>query len=394
MPRSLKIDNAERRTRLGTRQYLAQTATSPIVVANDLVGLHSSDPATVYLAARARIDSFSVEDLKEAMYDDRTLLRVLGMRRTMFVVPPELAGVMDAACTQAMVNRETNRLKDMIEAQDVTSNGLTWIARVEDEVLAALAVRGPSTARQLTEGVPDLGVKLTYALEKSYGGTIGVSTRVLFLLATRGAIVRGRPLGSWLSSQYRWALTEDWLGRPLIIPDVAHARVELASRWLASYGPGTLTDLKWWTGWNLRDTRAALAKTGAVAVELEDGEPAFVLPGDLDAHQKMSDWASFLPSLDPTPMGWKERAWYLGENFAALYDRNGNVGPTVWANGRVVGGWSQGSEGQLRYRLLEPVTATETEIIEDEAHRLEEWLGDTIVKPRFGTPLDKELRGT
>ena len=38
-----------------------------------------------------------------------------------------------------------------------------------------------------------------------------------------------------------------------------------------------------------------------------------------------------------TFMGWKERDWFLGEHAEPLFDRNGNAGPTVWRDGRVVG---------------------------------------------------------
>ena len=63
------------------------------------------------------------------------------------------------------------------------------------------------------------------------------------------------------------------------------------------------------------------------------------------------------PTLDPTTMGWKEREWYLGPHERVLFDRNGNAGPTVWWDGRVVGGWSQREDGEIVFELLEDVGA-------------------------------------
>jgi hypothetical protein len=100
---------------------------------------------------------------------------------------------------------------------------------------------------------------------------------------------------------------------------------------------------------------------------------------------------ALLPALDPTVMGWTGRAWYLGEHGPALFDRSGNAGPTVWADGRIVGGWAQREDGKVVHRLLEDVGAEASSAIADEAARLTEWLTPVRVKPRFRTPLEREL---
>ena len=125
-------------------------------------------------------------------------------------------------------------------------------------------------------------------------------------------------------------------------------------RWLAAFGPGTLQDLAWWTGWPLGQTRQALAAARAVEVDLDAGT-GFLLADDLDPVPPPPEWVALLPSLDPTVMGWKERSWYLGGHRERLFDRNGNAGPTVWADGRVVGGWAQRPDGTIAVELLEPV---------------------------------------
>jgi hypothetical protein len=90
-------------------------------------------------------------------------------------------------------------------------------------------------------------------------------------------------------------------------------------------------------------------------------------------------------------MGWSERAWYLGEHGPALFDRSGNPGPTVWWNGRIVGGWAQRRDGEIAYRLLEDVGAEALAAVEAEAERLGRWIGPVRVTPRFRTPLEREL---
>ncbi len=54
-----------------------------------------------------------------------------------------------------------------------------------------------------------------------------------------------------------------------------------------------------------------------------------------------------------------------------LFDVNGNAGPTVWWDGRVVGGWSQRRDGEIVYRLLEDVGADAVAAVEAEVARID-----------------------
>src|SRR5215216_1329897 len=99
-----RIDTVERRWRLARRHHLAPgaRAADPVTAADALVGLHATDPASVVLAALARLEVPAVAAVERALYEDRTLLRMLGMRRTMFAVPTGLAPLLQAACTRAI----------------------------------------------------------------------------------------------------------------------------------------------------------------------------------------------------------------------------------------------------------------------------------------------------
>ena len=133
------FDVAERRRRLLVRHHLARPGASVEQVAGDLVGVHSSDPATVVLSSRARLDPFAVADLEAALYERRTLLRMLAMRRTMFVVPLDLAAVMDASCTKALVPVERRKLVQMLTEAGIAGDVDAWIDRVRAETMAVLA---------------------------------------------------------------------------------------------------------------------------------------------------------------------------------------------------------------------------------------------------------------
>jgi hypothetical protein len=387
-----RIGAQERRARLGVRHHLAPSARAAgvVEVAGDLVGLHGTDPATVFLAAAARMREPEVAAIEHALYEDRLLLRMLGMRRTMFVVPVELVPVVQAACTQAIAAAQRRLLLQLLDQAGFADDPAPWLEEVEEATVKALGARGQALAAELAADEPRLREQFLFAEGKPYEGRQSVSTRVLLLLAADGRIVRGRPRGSWISSQYRWSLIESWLPGGVAAWSAEAAQAELVRRWLAAFGPGTAADLKWWTGLTAGQVRRALATVGAVEVDL-DGTPGLVLDDDLGPAAPAEPWVALLPALDPTVMGWSGRGWYLGEHGPTLFDRNGNAGPTVWWDGRVVGGWAQRNDGEIAVRLLEDVGADGVAAVEAAAGRLGDWLGPVRVTPRFRTPLEREL---
>lgn len=385
------VSTEERRARLARRHRLAEPALDPVEASRAVVGLHATDPATVYLSARARVPGMAVADMEGALYEERTLVRILGMRRTMFVVPTSAAPVINQAATARLAPAQRKRQIDMVESAGIADDGARWVDQVAQSTLEALNRRGEATASELAEDVPQLREKITfYKKDGSVLGVAGMSTRMLFLLATEARVIRARPLGSWVSSLYRWSTTDRWLGGPLEDLDPDEAAAELTRAWLGSFGPGTELDLKWWTGWPVRHVRSTLQQVGAVEVEVETGT-GYLLPDDLEEVPGPGPWVALLPSLDATVMGWKERNWYLGEHGPRVFDRNGNAGPTVWVDGRVVGGWAQRKDGNVVYEVFEDVGGEARSAIDAEAGRLEEWLGDTTVTARFRSPHDREL---
>jgi Winged helix DNA-binding domain len=389
---AVHVGVAERRARLAVRHHLAPSSRADDVVGmvRDVIALHATDPASVYLGAWARLRDRQVDALDTALYDDRTLVRILGMRRTMFVLPTELAPVVLAACTKAIAAVERRKTVQFLSEAGFADDVPTWLEEVEASTIAALGARGEALSTELSADVPRLAQQMVLARGKSYEGKQSVATRVLPLLAAEGRVVRGRPRGSWLSTQYRWSLTENWLPGGLAELPVEASRVDLARRWLHAFGPAPVNDLKWWTGWTLGQTGAALREIGPVEVDL-DGAPGIALSGDLEPTPVPQPHALLLPPLDPSVMGWSAREWFLCGHDTALFDTNGNAGPTVWWDGRIVGGWGQREDGEITYRLLDDVGAEAKAAVEAVAAELGEWLGPIRVRSKFRTPLEREL---
>jgi hypothetical protein len=382
----VRIDVAQRRARLGVRHALAvREDRTPVEVARAVVALHATDPATVFLALRARSASLDVAAIEHALYADRSLVRMLGMRRTMFVLPLEEAAVVHAAASRAVAAEARRRYVKLLTDAGIAGGG-ALLSELEDAAEAALLVRGVATGAEISADVPKMRTTLSVP-----GGETNVSPWVMLLLAADGRIARGRPRGGWTSTQWRWSPMRAWLPDGLAELATDEARIELLRLWLGAFGPGTVADLRWWTGWTAAQVKQALAPLKPVEVALDDGPTGLVLPSDVDPVPAPDPWVALLPALDPTPMGWSQRDWFLGPHRTALFDRNGNVGPTVWVDGRVVGGWAQRASGEVVYRLLEDVGREAADRVAETAAAIGDWTAAVRMTPRFRTPLEREL---
>jgi hypothetical protein len=384
-----QIGDDERRRRLARRHRLVDRASSVEEAADAVVALHATDPATVFLSSMARMTDPSIEVVEAALYDDRSLVRTIAMRRTLWVATRSTLEVIEGSSAGNVAASERKRLTRYLLESGI-ENAAGWLSDAEAEVMAALD-DGGQPARTITKLVPRLAMKIVVGAGTKNEVEVGATSRVLLQLALEGSVVRGRPGGTWTGRQYVWHRRDHWLGGSPTPLDPDEAAAALVGPWLAAFGPATFEDLRWWTGWTVAKTKAALAAHAVEEVVLEGELPGLVLEGDAEATADPGPWAALLPSLDPTAMGWKERAWYVGDHTAELFDRNGNIGPTVWVDGRISGGWCQGQDGEIRIGYLEDVGADHRALVDAEAERLRSAIGDVVVKPAFPTPLQKEL---
>ncbi|MGP7996130.1 MAG: winged helix DNA-binding domain-containing protein [Streptosporangiaceae bacterium] len=391
----------ERRARLGARHRLAAGVAGagaaglpdgPAGVAQALVAVHGTDPSSVYLGILARLGGGDIQDVERALYQDRTLIRLLGMRRTVFAATLDDAALIQAACARAVAARERRKLLGRLAESGVPGDVDGWLADVEQAALRALTARGEATAAELAGDDPRLRTQIVLARGKPYEGRQNVASRVLFLLAAEGHVVRGRPRGTWSSHQYRWSPMTLWCPGGLADWPTEAAEVELARRWLRAYGPATPDDLRWWAGWGKSQLSRVLTELKPAEVDL-DGVPGIALADDLDPVPDGEPWAALLPGLDSTPMGWQQRDWFLGQHGPRLFDRAGNIGPTVWWDGRIVGGWAQDPSGEIVWRFLEDAGSEAAAAVGAAAQRVAGLLGGTrlAARTRGRTWLEDEL---
>ena len=146
-------------------------------------------------------------------------------------------------------------------------------------------------------------------------------------------------------------------------------------RWLGTYGPGTLRDIQWWTGWTVAATKRALAAVGAVEVALDDGTRLRPREMTLSAPPIQARGSRCCPRS--TRRRWPGRsdpgtsaAWSVAFSTppATPGPRSGSTGGS-WADGR------SARRGEIVYELLEDVgREASTGRSREEAARLEAWI--------------------
>lgn len=207
----LTIDVAQRRTRLQRRHRITadHLARTVVEAAEATVVVHATDPATVYLSMLARCPSASLDDVSAALYDERTLVKLIGMRRTMFVAPTGFAPVVQCAAGHAIGERLRRQIvKDlatMTTEPPIGPDPEAWLAEVEAATERAVDARGEALASQLSKDEPRLRTTLIPDTGKTWDVPVKITSRVLTLMGADGRVIRGRPAGTWLSRQHRWA---------------------------------------------------------------------------------------------------------------------------------------------------------------------------------------------
>ncbi len=388
------ISDIERRARLARRHGVCpgRRAVGVEEAVRAVTALHATEPATVHLALHARVEGLTVPDVEDALYERRSVVKQLAMRRTLFVFPRDLLPAAWGSASARVAGQLRRRLVQRLEQGGLAGDGEAFLEAARVAVEARLA-GDELGAKALREEVSELAGELVLAPGTAYGGPVPVAGQVLTQLGVEARIVRGRNDGHWRTSRPRWSRAEDWLGEAPVLLPASEGWAELVRRWLRAFGPGATEDLLWWLGATKAIVRTALADVGAVEVGL-DGPVAtgWVLPDDVGPVEPVEPWAALLPVLDPTVMGWKHREWLLGPHAGRVFDRNGNAGTTAWWDGRVVGCWVQDEKGRVEVSLLEDLPTRAHRALAVEAERLTAWLDGTRVGTVYPSPAMKAAR--
>jgi uncharacterized protein YcaQ len=374
-----------------------------VQVTRDVVALHATNTTGPYLSLWARVPGFQRQKLEDALYERRELVKMLCMRTTLHILPADEVPFFVQAYAERWGAAESQRGEALLVQAGLCSEeeAAAVLQKLQGQVAGVLTERGPSTVSELSQALPALNAKVRHDVGKPYEGSFSVGSRLVPGLCTLGTLIRARPRGGWRSNLYAYAPLPDWLpGIDLDAVTPQEAQAWLVRRYLSAFGPVSLEDVQWWTGFSKGETQAALEALASVVthVNIEGlGEGYWMLVEDA---RRWSDFTLpdvptvfLLPGLDPYIMGYKERDRFLAlEHYSKVFDRAGNAMPTAWVDGRVVGAWGQRKDGSVVYGLFEPVPGEAQPLLAEEARRLEAFLDGEFLPLRSHTSFTRALK--
>jgi len=335
-------------------------AGSLVAVARELCGVHAQLAASAELALWARVDGLRREDVREALEDERSLVKTWAMRGTLHLLAAE-----DLPLYVAVLgSRWDDPGGAWLRGFGVTKEQYDAIL---ESVPRALGAR-PRTREQLADKIAEVaGPDLRETLLSGWGALLKPSAR-------RGDLIFGPNRGRNVT----FVRPDRWLGlRGLPRVDEDEARREVVRRYLSAYGPATADDLYRWLGFRGAETKRMLRAMDDELVEVEAaGRAASFLEADLDSLQAAAKPKSvrLLPAFDPYVVGFRPRELLVDPaHESRIFRPQAWFSPVVLVDGRAAGIWERerrGSKLEVRIEPFARLGAATRRAIAEEADRL------------------------
>ena len=293
-------------------------------------GIQAQVMSAAELSLWTRRRATTRDDIRNALWQRRDLVKTSAMRMTLHVIPASDLALYVAALKQnqsAILARIFERLR--VKPAEVDAVMTLMVDALAD---------GPKTQQELV-AVASAGARpgILKWLNKAWSA---VRPAVV-----EGQIVYGPPKGA----EATFVRVDRWLAAQ---PDIDRetARAELMRRFLAAFGPATPNDFARWTGIRIGEAKQAVeALAGEVEKVSVDGAPGWALARDLDeiAGSRLDARAvRLLPAFDTFLLAHATKEHLVEPRFRPrVYRPQGWLSPVVLVGGRIAAVWFSKARG-------------------------------------------------
>jgi hypothetical protein len=325
---------------------------------------------SAHMALWARTLGLRPADITSALFETRSLVKTLCMRRTLHLIPSDDFQIYITAL-------KPSRMAAILRIMSRFGITRRDVDKMNRDVVEELS-SGPTTLGELNTLIrPKVGLKIKAWMDR-------VSSPFSPAI-TEGLIC----YGPYRGKETTYVRVDQWLPRQSAVPEHDAKRI-LFRRYLSAYGPATLQDLSYWSGMPMKEIRAVpnlldgeLTRVGV------SGRPGLMLSADQDelmSSRPARDSVRLLPGFDPYMLGHADKTPLLEpEHYKRVYRNQGWISPVVVVNGEVSAIWSSKRRGKLLSIEVEPLRNLPKRIrllINEEAASLAAFL-DTAIEAAF-----------
>lgn len=303
----------------------------PFELVRHLLGVQAQVLPAAGLALAARSDGLTVESVKRARENDRSIVHTWAMRGTLHLITAEDYGWLVPLVLEPRIANSLRRLKQLGYSGDKADKA----ARAIEQMLEG---DGPLTRQEVLRGLR----RRRFPTED-----VTTSYHLMWLANSTGGVC----YGPTSRGQRCFVLFRDWVGEPRRM-DPEPALAELVVRYLASHGPARPEDLAFWSGLRLTDIRRGWRSVEDRLIEVEAaGTPMWRLRRGAGAAP--AGLVRLLPNFDEYFLGWKDRGFSVEpERWKLINQGGGWLHPVVLSDGRAAGLWkAERSPKEYRIKL-------------------------------------------
>lgn len=357
-------------------------------IVRDIGGLHATLSTTPYISLFLRTKNFKRQDLDEVLYTKRLLGKVRYARKTVYILPKDLVTTAYSAMNSLLLTRFEIYIQHL---------GLTHdeYEELTHTILAIVKGSGMTTKEIKAELVKNSTKK-----ERNISAIVN-------LMCDQGLLIRGEPRSGWKSNIHTYYSFDEYF------PDLdldemgeSSARKRMVAQYIKSYGPVSVKDISWWTGFPRAEVKQLLDDMGQelTTVRISDFEGPFIIltsdKGRMNSVKSMTKpQVSLLPALDPYIMGYKDRGRFLDEKiYDFIYDRSGNATYSILIDGRIEGvwDWTDQKEPGIRYFLFKEHNSGIIDVLRSKAIKICRFIFDEkpkIIECDSMIPVQKRTMG-
>jgi len=357
-----------RRFYLMRHHLLRKAQTKDLVkVVDDVCGLQAQASATPYLSLWNRVENFENGLLNEALYRDKTLVRMWCMRGTLHVIPSADSPTYNKALKKMWFEHHGRFMRPPNWPSIEERKRLVY-----PKILEALAQK-PLKRSELSAKV---------RLPKSYERLFSAWGGVLKETGYEGLTVHAQPC----DKEACFARLDKWLPHiNLNQIDEEEAKEKLLIKYLRGYGPASQKDFVLWSGLMAGDAKKAIESGASLLkeVEIEGVKERFrMLKEDFKTLDSMSldekVPPSLLPKFDSFVLGHKDRTRIIrSEYMKHVFRKAGDIAATLLINGQILGTWRQKKTRHTLTVTITPFTKLQKEDlgeIEEKAKALSQFM--------------------